>query len=370
MKTQSFLSYFSEINDPRSHVNKLHDLNNILLIGVISTICGASTWKQMEDFAITKIEFLKTVVDLPNGVPSDDTFNRVFSSIDTKEFEKSFVNWVSSLTQSFNNEVISIDGKTVRGAKTREKNSPVHIVSAWANQNNMVIGQVKVADKSNEITAIPELLDLLFIEGDIITIDAMGTQTEIVKKIIKKGGDYVLAVKENQKELLSEIKDEFMFGKDLKTFEHIDGGHGRIETRICSVVNDFKFITNENEKWVKLKQVVKIESIREFKNSDKSIEKATRYFITSLDESPEKILSYVRSHWGIENKLHWILDVQFDEDQSRKRNENAAQNYSIVLKIALNLLKNEKTVKQGIQGKRLKAGWDNSYLLKLLNIKV
>jgi predicted transposase YbfD/YdcC len=370
MKTQSFLSYFSEINDPRSHVNKLHDLNNILLIGVISTICGASTWKQMEDFAITKIEFLKTFVDLPNGVPSDDTFNRVFSSIDTKEFEKSFVNWVSSLTQSFNNEVISIDGKTVRGAKSQGEKSPVHIVSAWANQNNMVVGQVKVDDKSNEITAIPELLDLLFIEGDIITIDAMGTQTEIVKKIVTKGADYVLAVKENQKQLLSEIKDEFLFAKNIKTFEHIDGGHGRIETRICSVINDFQFITNENEKWKNLKQVVKIESVREFKNSHKEIEKATRYFITSLDESPEKILSYVRSHWGIENKLHWILDVQFDEDQSRKRNENAAQNYSIVLKIALNLLKNEKTVKQGIQGKRLKAGWDNSYLLKLLNIKV
>ena len=228
---------------------------------------------------------------------------------------------------------------------------------------------MKVSDKSNEITAIPELLDMLFIEGDIITIDAMGTQTAIADKIIDNGADYILSVKENQKNLLEEIQDEYLFGKNIPVFEHIDFGHGRIETRICSVISDFKFIDNKDEKWKNLNQIIKIENIREFKNSDKKRETATQYYITSLNENPEKLLDCVRSHWGVENKLHWILDVQFNEDQSRKRKGNATENYSTVLKTALNLLKNETTVKQGIKGKRLKAGWNDEYLLKLLNIK-
>lgn len=370
MKRNSILSYFNQLEDPRSHVNRLHNLNSILLIGIIATLCGAETWKQMEEFAILKLEFLQTFLSLPNGVPSDDTINRVFSAIDTKQFEICFSQWADSLSESFHGQVIAIDGKTVRGAKSEGKKSPVHIVSAWANENNIVTGQVKVNDKSNEITAIPELLDLLSIEGDTITIDAMGTQTNIVDKIRNKGANYILAVKENQKQLYSDIKDEFRFGKNKKVFEHIDTGHGRIETRICRVICDFEHITNENDKWKDLKQIIEIESIREFKNSDKKTEKAFRYYITNLEETPEKLLSKVRSHWGVENKLHWILDVQFNEDQSRKRKNNAAENYSIILKIVLNLLKNDKSVKQGIQGKRLKAAWDNNYVLKILNIKV
>lgn len=370
MKTNSFLPFFEHLEDPRSHINKLHELNSILLIGVIATLCGAETWKQMEEFAIAKQKLIKTFISLPNGVPSDDTINRVFSAIDPKQFEICFINWAASLSESFNGEVIAIDGKTVRGAKSDGIKSPVHIVSAWASQNNIVTGQVKVNDKSNEITAIPELLDLLFLEGNVVTIDAMGTQTAIAEKIIDKGAHYILAVKENQKSLSEEIIDEFRFGKEMEVFEHLDIGHGRIETRKCSVISDFQFVNNENNKWKNLKSIIKLESIREFKNSSKPPEKATRYYITSLHESPEIINSNIRAHWGIENKLHWVLDVQFKEDQSRKRNENAAQNYSTVLKIAINLLKNDKTVKQGIQGKRLKAGWDDNYLMKILNVKV
>lgn len=370
MKKISFLTYFEQLDDPRSHINKLHELNSILLIGIVATLCGAETWKQMEEFAVAKQNFIKTFVPLPNGVPSDDTINRVFSAIDPKQFELCFINWATSLSKSFKGEVIAIDGKTVRGAKSDGVKSPVHIVSAWASENNIVTGQVKVNDKSNEITAIPELLDLLFVEGNVITIDAMGTQTAIAEKIIDKGADYILAVKENQKSLSEEIIDEFRFGKTIEVYENIDIGHGRIETRKCSVISDFQFINNENEKWKNLKAIIKLESIREFKNSSKESENATRYYITSLQESPKVLLANIRAHWGVENKLHWILDVQFKEDQSRKRNENAAQNYSTVLKIALNILKNDKTVKQGIQGKRLKAGWDNDYLLRVLNIKV
>jgi len=369
-KSSKLISIFGSIDDPRSHINQLHNLVDVLLIGMISVICGAETWKQMIEFANSKEEFMRKFLKLPNGIPSEDTINRVFSSIDSSQFETCFIEWVRSISELSKGQVIAIDGKTIRGAKSNGKKSPVHMVSAWASQNNLVLGQVRVNEKSNETTAIPTLLNTLLIEDNIITIDAMGTQTDIANKIIANGADYILAVKENQKQLLEEIKDEFKFSKNIETDTNFDIGHGRIETRKCSVVTNFQFIKNDNNKWNKLKQVVKIESIREFKNSDKQIEKATRYYITSLEDKAINYQQNIRSHWGVENKLHWTLDVAFSEDASRKRNNNAAQNYSILLKIALNLLKNEKTEKQGIAGKRLKAGWNEQYLLKVLNIKV
>lgn len=364
------ISIFGSVEDPRSHINQLHDLVDILLIGIISVICGAETWKQMVGFAVSKEEFLRKFLKLENGIPSEDTINRVFSAIDSNQFEDCFIQWVNSISELTKGQVIAIDGKTICGAKSKGIKSPVHMVSAWANENNLVLGQVKVNEKSNEITAIPELLDKLMIEGSIITIDAMGTQTDIAEKIIKNGADYILAVKENQKQLLEEIIDEFKFSKNIEVNTHVDIGHGRIETRRCSVVSELLFIENENDKWKKLSQVIKIESIREFKNSKKPTEKATRYYISSLENNAEQYQKNIRSHWGIENKLHWILDVGFSEDASRKRAGNAAQNYSVLLKVALNLLKNEKTEKQGIAGKRLKAGWNEQYLLKVLNLKV
>ena len=364
------MSIFGTIEDPRSHINQLHDLVDILLIGIISVISGAETWKQMVEFAISKEEFLKKFLKLENGIPSEDTINRMFSSIDSDKFESCFIDWVNSISELTKGQVIAIDGKTLRGAKSKGKKSPVHMVSAWANEDNLVLGQVRVNEKSNEITAIPILLENLMVKDCIITIDAMGTQTDIVDQIIKNGADYILAVKGNQKQLLEEIQDEFKFSKNITIDTNIDIGHGRIETRKCSIISDFLFIENKDDKWENLKQIIKIESIREFKNSDKQTEKATRYFISSLNNNAEQYQANIRSHWGVENKLHWTLDVAFSEDASRKRNKNAAQNYSILLKIALNLLKNEKTEKQGIAGKRLKAGWNQDYLLKVLNIKV
>jgi predicted transposase YbfD/YdcC len=365
----NLMSIFGSIEDPRSHINQLHNLVDILLVGIISVICGAETWKQMIEFANSKEEFLRKFLELPNGIPSEDTINRVFSSIDSSQFETCFIDWVNSISNLLKGQVIAIDGKTIRGAKSKGKKSPVHMVSAWANQNNLVLGQVRVNEKSNEITAIPELIDKLFIEGNIITIDAMGTQTDIADKIIKNKADYILAVKENQPQLLEGIKDEFRFSRDIEIDTDVDFGHGRIETRICSVISDFQFIEDDS-KWNKLQQIIKIESMREFKNSDKQSEKATRYYIASLVDTAANYQKNIRSHWGVENKLHWTLDVAFSEDASRKRNNNAAKNYSILLKIALNLLRNEKTEKQGIAGKRLKAGWNEDYLLKVLNIKV
>jgi predicted transposase YbfD/YdcC len=364
------VSIFGSVQDPRSHINQLHNLVDILLIGIIAVICGAETWKQMIEFANSKEGFLRKFLELPNGIPSEDTINRMFSSIDSAQFETCFIDWVNSISTLSKGQVIAIDGKTLRGAKANGKKSPVHMVSAWADKSNLVLGQIRVNEKSNEITAIPELLDTLLIQGNIITIDAMGTQTNIADKIIKNDADYILAVKGNQETLLEEIKDEFRFSKSIETETDIDLGHGRIETRKCSVISNFKFINNTDNKWNKLNQIIKIESIRAFKNSDKATEKATRYYISSLEDTAVNYQSHIRSHWGVENKLHWTLDVAFSEDASRKRNGNAAQNYSILLKIALNLLRNEKTEKQGIPGKRLKAGWNESYLLKILNIKV
>jgi predicted transposase YbfD/YdcC len=336
MNTDSkLISIFGTIDDPRSHINKLHDLVDILLIGIISVICGAETWNQMVEFANSKEDFLRKFLKLENGIPSKDTINRLFSAIDSNQFENSFIEWVNSISQITKGQVIAIDGKTIRGAKSKGKKSPVHMVSAWANENNLVLGQVRVNEKSNEITAIPQLIEKLMLEDCIVTIDAMGTQTDIAEKIIDNGADYILAVKENQKQLSEEIKDEFKFSKVIDTNTNIDYGHGRIETRKCSVISDFLFIDNKEDKWKNLKQIVKIESLREFKNSDKADEISVRYYISSLENNAEQYQQNIRSHWGVENKLHWTLDVGFSEDASRKRNKNATQNYSVLLKIAL-----------------------------------
>jgi len=370
LKTHGKLrSIFSQIDDPRSNINKLHKLEDILLIGIISVVCAADTWKNMETYAKAKEGFLRSFLELPNGIPSDDTFNRVFSSIDSEQFEACFADWVSHLVNLSDGEVIPIDGKTIRGAKANGKKSPFHMVSAWATNNNLVLGQVKVSEKSNEITAIPKLLDLITVKGCTVTIDAMGCQQDIATKIIEQEADYVLAVKENQKQLYQDIQDEFRFGKNSQTSISEELDHGRIETRKCSIISAFEFIENKDE-WTGLKSIVRIESTREFKNSNKPTEHATRYYISSLLSDAKEMQRIIRSHWGIENKLHWVLDVAFSEDASRKRVGNASQNFSVLSKIALNLLKNETTERQGIKGKRLKAAYDQNYLIKILGIKV
>lgn len=359
---------FEQIEDKRRNLSKLHNLNDILFMSVIAVICGADSWNDIEEYCLAKEEWLSRFLKLTNGIPSHDTFNRVISAIDSKKFEKCFVGWVSGLITLFEQkEIINIDGKTIRGAKEHGKKSPVHMVSAWACENNLVLGQVRVNEKSNEITAIPELLELLDIEKSIITIDAMGCQKEIAEKIMEQEADYVLAVKENQPQLYENMEDEFRFSKTTESFKDIDCGHGRIGTRKCSVITKFQHIENQ-AKWENLKAIVKIESSREFKNSQKPKEEAVRYYISSLDATAKEFQHIIRSHWSIENKLHWVLDIAFLEDQSRKREGNAAQNFSVLNKIALNLLKNDTTVKVGIKGKRKKAGWDNNYIELLLNL--
>jgi len=337
------IKIFEQLEDNRRSLSKLHNLNDILVMAIIAVICGADSWNDIQEYCLAKEEWLSKLLKLQNGIPSHDTFNRVISSIDSQSFEKYFIEWVSTLiTLTGQKEIINIDGKTIRGAKQHGKKSPIHMVSAWACENNLVLGQIKVNEKSNEITAIPELLEILSLENSIITIDAMGCQKEIASKIIEQKADYVLAVKENQAQLYENIEDEFRFSNEIETSQDVDCGHGRIETRKCSVISNFKHIENQ-DKWKNFKTIIRIESTREFKNSDKPKENAVRYYIASLNAKANEFQHIIRSHWSIENKLHWILDVAFLEDQSRKRDQNAAQNFSVLNKIALNLLKNDKT---------------------------
>jgi predicted transposase YbfD/YdcC len=358
------LKYFAELRDPRVERTREHLLEEILLITIAAILSGANGWNEIEDYAQSKIEWFKSFLTLPGGIPSHDTFNRVFSALDPEELEKGFVAWVSSIAKLTAGEVVAIDGKALRGTSGPGKRAIVHLVSAWANTNSLVLAQRRVDEKSNEITAIPKLLDALELSGTVVTIDAMGCQRSIAEKIVGKKADYILAVKENQGHLLEEIKDSFQMLAADAAAEEIDCGHGRIEQRTCSVIADLSLVEKAAE-WASLQGLVRIEAERYHKATGKT-ERETRYYITSLQPDAARLNRSIRQHWGIENKLHWVLDVGFGEDLDRKRAGHAAQNFSLLNRIALNLLKQDKSSKRGIHGKRLKAGWDNTYLLHLL----
>ena len=355
--------HLNQVEDPRINRKKLHLLGDILLLTVMAVICGCEGWEEIELFGTTRIAFLREHLSLPNGIPSHDTIRRVFMRLKPKSFEAMFLRWAGSLGADTGPDVISLDGKTARGSHDkRNGKKAIHIVSAWANANSIVLGQVKVDDKSNEITAIPELLDELDITGDIVTIDSMGCQKSIAQKIIDYQADYVLSVKGNQPNLEAQIEQSFQLAKPEEIFETVEKDHGRIETRRCSVIRELKWV-EAKEQWPSLNAIAKMDRKREI--GDKT-EEETTYYITSLTSGAEDIAKAIRAHWGIEASLHWSLDVTFREDHSRKRMGNSDQNFALVRKIALNLLKTDKTVKVGINGKRLKAGWDTEYLLKIL----
>jgi predicted transposase YbfD/YdcC len=360
------LKYFSELTDPRVERNREHLLEEILLIAIAAVLSGAESWNDIADYGHDKQEWLKTFLTLPGGIPSHDTFNRVFAALDPEELEKGFVAWVSSIAKLTAGEVVAIDGKTLCGTREQGKKKLVHMVSAWAEGNGLVLGQRKVDEKSNEITAIPKLLDALELAGTVVTIDAMGCQREIASKIVEKKADYVLAVKENQGLLAEQIRDSFLLLASESVSEEVDCGHGRVEQRRCSVIADLSIIEKAAE-WASLQGLVRIESERFHKATGKT-ESEIRYYITSLKPDAARLNAVVRQHWGIENKLHWVLDVGFGEDLDRKRAGHAAQNFSLLNRIALNLLKQETSFKRGIKGKRLKAAWNHPYLLKLLGV--
>jgi len=367
MKLENKLFSFAKtIPDFRLDRKRLYPSENIVFITILAVICGAETWEEIEDYGIVKREFLETILDLENGIPSHDTFNRFFSLLKPSLFEEHFVSWIKSISNEYKG-VVAIDGKTVRGSKKSGLKSAIHLVSAFSTENEVFLGQIKTEEKSNEITAIPELLKVLDLEGAIVTIDAMGCQTEIAEGIIEQRADYILAVKENQKELYEDIESAFLIpSKDpSKIYIKEEFGSGRIEKRTCTVMNDLSHLLNP-KRWYSLQTIIKIDSERYIKATQKT-QTATRYYISSLPCDAKKIAESIRSHWKIENNLHWHLDVSFGEDKSRKRYKNAAQNFSTVLKLSLKILLNEtiSPVKKSIRRKRKIAGWDNHYLLSL-----
>ena len=355
---------FSGLEDYRREQSVEYPMIEIVMISLCSIICCGKTWKNMESFGLKKKAWLQKYLELKNGIPCDDTFNRFFANICPVQFESCFVKWINSIASINTGEVISLDGKTIRGAKEYGKTSMIHMVSAWAEGAGLSLGQVKVDQKSNEITAIPELLKVLDIEGCFVTIDAMGCQTDIADLIDDKGADYVLSVKENQKELYDNIIETFRFLEINSTDEHIDSGHGRVEKRTCKVIADLSHI-DRPKRWANLKSLVLIESERYIKSSGET-QKSSRYYISNSVVKASKFNKVIRGHWAIENNLHWQLDVTFNEDQQRKRAGNAAQNFSVMNKIVLTLLKQEKKTKDSIADKRLNAALDQGYLEKIL----
>lgn len=366
------LSELSKINDPRIDRRKEHKLLDILAITICASICSANTWEQIEQYGNAKYDWLSTFLELPNGIPSHDTIRRVFILIDPDEFRVAFINWIEAIKNLMQNEVVSIDGKTLRGSHNkRDGKAAIHMVSAWASEMNMVLGQVKTEEKSNEITAIPELLDLLEVSGCIVTIDAMGCQKKIAAKIIEKDADYVLALKKNQGTLHDDVELYFQDAKknhfkDIQNSYHetIDGDHGRIEVRRHWVVSDIDWL-DAKPAWKGLNSIGMVERERDI-NDRVSCE--TTYYILSQKCNGKVFAESARKHWGIENKLHWGLDVSFREDECRKRIGNGAENFAIVRHIALNLLKQENSMRKSINTKRLQAGWDNIYLMEVLGV--
>jgi predicted transposase YbfD/YdcC len=367
---KDLISHFSVMKDPRYGNHQQHKLMDILVIAIAATICGADTWVDMENYGESRKEWFSEFLELDNGIPSHDTFGRVFSLLSAAEFEKCFMAWVEDIRELLDGEIIAIDGKTVRRSYDRTKGmKPIHLVSAWATQNRLILGQKKVSEKSNEITAIPELLDLLMLKGCIVTIDAMGCQKEIAQKIVEKEADYVLAVKGNQKGLHEDLE---LFFKDAKQtdFKEVDHGfyktvnkdHGRMEIRRHWLTSSIDWLPSKKD-WTGITQIGMVESERH-QNDRISVER--RYYITSMLGSVEQFSQAVRYHWAIENSLHWVLDVAFREDDQRIR--YGAHNAAILRRLALNLLKQEKTSKRSIKSKRLKAGWDPDYLKKVLSI--
>ena len=379
----SLITHFQNLPDPRVKRTKAHELMDLLVIAICTLLCGGETFNDMEDFGKAKHDWFKTFLTLTNGIPSHDTFNRVLAALCPKAFGECFVNWTQSLRSAIPQELVALDGKALRGALNTDQ-SIKYIVSAWAEDNGLVLGQWKVADKSNEITAVPELLRVLELSGCIVTVDAMGCQKNIAKEIQEADADYVLALKGNQETVHDEVKTFLAaalaersavrpVGAQLSTgaatlveLTTVEKDHGRLETRTYYQSAALDWFADRS-KWEGLKSVGLVEATREV-GGKKTVER--RYYLSSLPLDVRVFARAVRGHWGVENKVHWVLDVWFREDQSRARTGYAAENLATLRRLALNLLKREPTKKRGIKGKPLHAGWDHAYLLKLLGVQI
>ena len=369
-------SYFAVVHDPRrQHPTTLHSLEAILTMTILATIGGAQNWVEIEQWGQAHHQWLAEFLDLTHGIPSHDTFGRVFALLEPTKLQQACMAWMSALAK-LAEEVIALDGKTIRRSLDRaDGKGAIHVVSAWASINELVLVQFKVDDKSNEITALPELLAMLNLHGSVVTIDAMGCQVEIARQVVDQGGDYVLSLKANQPGLHRDcaelfewlrgphpIDEEVVLGYDAQ----VDGGHGRIETRKVWSTEALAGL-EACERWPGLTTWVMVESTREILDQA-SMER--RYYISSLpgttDNDAKRLNRVIRTHWEIENRVHWVLDVAMGEDTNRTRSGDSAQNLALIRKLALNLLRRETTVPAGIAAKQKRAGWDHNYLLRIL----
>jgi predicted transposase YbfD/YdcC len=362
-----FFDFFKEIPDHRIERRKLHPVSEILLLTFCGVAAGCDSWGDIEDFGGVKIGYLRNYFPYKNGIPSDDTLRRFFRALDPEAFEGCFIEWVKSFQLDLTEKIIAMDGKTSRRSFDGE-GRPMHLVSAFASELGVVLGQLKTEEKSNEITAIPDLLDLLDVTGAIVTIDAMGCQSKIVEKIIEKKANYVISLKGNQGALNDDVRLLFENKPQQTVFKmdvEYDKGHGRLETRRCTVTEDIDWLKKTHPQWKDLNSVIEIESTREI-SGNIAIEK--RYYISSLAAETKPTLNAIRQHWGVENKLHWVLDISFGDDQSRIRKGNAPRNMAIIKKTVLNLLNVVKKASPRLSLKRMRkmAGWDNTFLEKIL----
>lgn len=371
LKAATLFEGLAKLPDPRREHQRFHALFDILVISICAVLCGAGHWTEMAEFGAAKQEWFATLLALENGIPSHDTFRRVFMLLDNVELKTLFGEWVSSAVSLSKGALVNIDGKNLRGSKEPVKGKrALNVVSAWAAEQSVVLGQVKCEEKSNEITAIPELLKMLDLEGCVVTMDAIGCQKETVKQIAAKKADYVISLKGNQGRLHQEIKGYLDWAertgfKDIpyEYYQTLEKGHGRIEERRCWVTAEINWLEQKGE-WAKLTSIIMVEAVREVLGGAQTVER--RYFISSLGADAEEALKAVRGHWAIENELHWCLDIGFREDECRIREAKSAENLATIRHIGLNLLKQEKSCKLGIKSKRKKAGWDERYLLKVL----
>ena len=363
----------SILSDHRVERTRRHSLTNIMVIAICAVVCGADYWVDIEEFGKAKREWLSRFLDLSNAIPSHDTFGRFFAMLDSESFERFFSEWVVSVSELTTGQVIAIDGKTVRRSHDSFiGRDAIHMVSAWATANHVSLGQLRVDGHSNEIEAIPRLLEILDVSGCIVTIDAMGCQSAITDEIVERGADYVLALKANQPRLHESVSEAFTHwrGSEFSAMEHdfyqtVEKAHGRIETRSCWSVSDTDYIgaLDTEGKWKGLNSIAMVEARSVCDGVEYS---AVRFNISSLSDHARHILSASRMHWGVENSLHWVLDVAFREDDSRVRVGNAAENLSVLRRMALNMLKSENSAKVGVAAKRKKAGWDTDYLIRVL----
>lgn len=373
---ESILYYFGDLEDPRSQDNLTHPLVNVVSIAILGTICGADNWVAIETYGKAKSDWLSTFLDLSKGgVPSHDTFGRVFRWLDEQAFQALFRDWTAQICQASDGEIVSFDGKKLRRSHdSRHDRDGIWMVSAWASDNRMVLGQTKVDEKSNEITAIPQLLAQLDLSGCVVTVDALNTQTAIAKQIVAAQADYIMAVKGNQGALYEDLQllfdgfeDELYQHVNYETAHTTNRSHGREEYRQVWVVSqpDYRQYLRQESRWKNLQSLIKLVTVRYVIVTDK-METTTRYFISSWQASASDFLQAIREHWQIENGLHWVLDVAFREDDSRIRKDHAPANMTVLRHIAVNLLKQEKSAKIGVNNKRKRAGWDNAYLEKVV----